>query len=128
MGVVQYSIFRSIIGSIDCPDLCSRIANGFLVIKSNLAAYPNPLGFEVADGGNELVFMDAPDAPRKATMLDKAMVWLGNYLKYETAQEIVISDAKKKDISKRTIERAKAALGIISRREYNYSTKEVKWF
>lgn len=89
---------------------------------------PEMLGFEIADGGREIIFMDAPDAPQKETAIGKAIVWLADYLKEEKAQTDVEDAAKKAGISVATIRRAKKSLGVKSRYQYDHFTKEKAWY
>ncbi|MBK9249456.1 MAG: AAA family ATPase [Ignavibacteria bacterium] len=124
-AIIQY--FRSIIG-MDCPDPMQSNRKRLSVIKSNLAAFPNLLGFEIADSGHEIIFMSAPDAPRKTSEFDRAVTWLANYLKTEMEQVKIIADAKDAGFKQRTIERAKKALCIESRKGYNYDTRESIWY
>ena len=124
-AIIQF--FRSVI-SIDCPDVLTPERKRLAVIKSNLCMTPEMLGFEIADGGREIIFMDAPDAPKKETASGKAIVWLADYLKEERAQTDVENAAKKADFSEKTIRRAKKSLGVISTPRYDYFTKTKAWY
>ena len=124
-AIIQF--FRSII-SIDCPDAMNPERKRLAVIKMNLGLHPEMLGFEIADGGREIIFMDAPDAPKKETASGKAVVWLADFLKEEKAQTDVEDAAKKADFSEKTIRRAKKSLGVISTPRYDYFTKTKAWY
>lgn len=124
-AIIQF--FRSVI-SIDCPDVLTPERKRIAVIKANLCMTPEMLGFEIADGGREIIFMDAPDAPQKETAIGKAIVWLADYLKEEKAQTDVEDAAKKAGISVATIRRAKKSLGVKSRYQYDHFTKEKAWY
>ena len=124
-AIIQF--FRSVI-SIDCPDVLTPERKRLAVIKSNLCMTPEMLGFEITDGGREIIFMDAPDAPRKETMIGKSIVWLAEFLKEEKLQTDVENAAKKADFSDATIRRAKKALGVTSRKKYDHFTKKDKWY
>jgi len=124
-AIIQF--FRSVI-SIDCPDVMTPERKRLAVIKANLCMTPEMLGFEIADGGREIAFMDAPDAPKKETASGKAIVWLANFLTEEKLQTDVEDAAKKAGISEKTLYRAKKSLGVKSRDQYDYFTKKKKWY
>ena len=124
-AIIQF--FRSVI-SIDCPDVLTPGRKRLAVIKANLCMTPEMLGFEIADGGREIIFMDAPDAPKKETASGKAIVWLADYLKEEKAQTDVEDAAKKAGISEKTLYRAKKSLGVKSTHKYDYFTKTKAWY
>jgi len=124
-AIIQF--FRSII-SIDCPDVLTPERKRLAVIKANLCMTPEMLGFEIADGGREIIFMDAPDAPKKETASGKAIVWLADFLKEEKAQTDVEDAAKNAGFSGATIRRAKKSLGVKSTHRYDHFTKEKSWY
>ncbi len=124
-AIIQF--FRSVI-SIDCPDVMTPERKRLAVIKANLCMTPEMLGFEIADGGREIIFMDAPDAPKKETAIGNATVWLANFLTEEKLQTDVEDAAKNAGFSGATIRRAKKSLGVKSRYQYDHFTKEKAWY
>lgn len=124
-AIIQF--FRSVI-SIDCPDVMTPERKRLAVIKANLCMTPEMLGFEIADGGREIIFMDAPDAPKKETAIGNATVWLANFLTEEKLQTDVEDAAKKAGISEKTLRRAKKSLGVKSTSRYDHFTKKKTWY
>jgi len=124
-AIIQF--FRSVI-SIDCPDIMTPERKRLAVIKANLCMTPEMLGFEIADGGREITFMDAPDAPQKETAIGKAIVWLANFLTEEKLQTDVEDAAKNAGFSIKTIRRAKKSLGVKSTPRHDYFTKIKAWY
>lgn len=124
-AIIQF--FRSVI-SIDCPDVLTPERKRLAVIKNNLCMTPEMLGFEIADGGREIIFMDAPDAPKKETAIGNATVWLANFLTEEKLQTDVEDAAKNAGFSGATIRRAKKSLGVKSRYQKDHFTKEKAWY
>jgi len=126
-GSSVISQFFRLIMAIDAPDLLNPKRKRLSVIKSNLAPAPAPLGFEVTAG--EILFMEAPDAPRPKAALDTAVAFLADYLKTgRHNQEAVIAAAKERGISVRTLRRAKKSLGVKSEKEYNHFTRTSTWY
>jgi putative DNA primase/helicase len=103
--------------ALDAPDPYRGGLRRLSVIKSNLAPFPEPLGVWVAAGG-EVRFAQAPRAPRPATALERAVEALKELLGDGPAPanevQAYLQEAR---IAKRTAERAKAEMGILSRPE-----------
>lgn len=124
---VILQFFRIII-AVDAPDLSNQQRKRLSVIKSNLALAPAPLGFEITAG--EILFMPAPDAQRPKTALDAAVSFLADYLKtgLKYPQLEIAEAAKKRGIAEKTLMRAKKALGVASRKEYNSFSHVSTWY
>jgi hypothetical protein len=100
-----------IVWAIDIPDALMPESRRLSVIKSNLAKFPEPVGFVIGDDG--VFFTDAPEAPRVETVADKAADLLLAILAdgpMETRQ--VQEEAIGAGISWPSMTRAKKRLGI----------------
>lgn len=90
-------------------------------IKNNLARFPEPFGFEITERG--VIFTEAPVEPQVRSQLDIAKDWLVEVL---ADSPVPASDIFKQGdnvgLSKRTVQRAKSALGI------NHIFQENQWF
>ena len=83
------------------------------VEKLNLAPKPEPIGFEISGTGGETV--EAPDAPRRATVLTAAEDFLQAKLKHggRPVGEL-IAEAEADGISEATLRRAARSLEVVS--------------
>jgi hypothetical protein len=103
--------------ALDAPDPNREGYKRLSVIKNNLSTFPEPVGFWVTKEG-EMRFGDAPEAPQKATALERAMEALKDLLNEgPVPADKALAHLKEARISKRTAERAKARMGILSRSE-----------
>ncbi len=110
-----------VVWGIDAPDGSAPERKRLHVIKSNLAKFPEPIGFEIfplPDNSDypELIFsIDAPERPKTETVHDKALDFLrvslarGPRLRKELEEE-----ATGQGISNRALVRAKKVLGVVS--------------
>jgi hypothetical protein len=109
-AIVQTS---RLVWAMDAPDPTHEEQRRLSVIKSNLAAFPEPLGLTIGPDG--VAFGDAPCQPRQETQLDRAEAFLLTALKYsEQPQEKLQKDAAGLAISDSTLTRAKGKLRIVS--------------
>lgn len=87
------------------------------VIKSNIGRFPAPLGMEIDEAAN-VHFTEAPDAANRPSALEEAATFLQDLLANGPVKaEVVLAEAEKAGIAKRTLQRAKVALGVDSYRE-----------
>jgi hypothetical protein len=106
-----------IVLALDAPDPIGEDLRRLSVIKSNLAAPPEPLGLWVTESG-ELQFGPVPEPPVKTTALEQAMHALRDRLQSGPLPvEQVIDDLQEQGFSPRTIRRAKVQLGVCSDKE-----------
>lgn len=105
-----------VVWAIDTPDLNDTEHKRLSVIKSNLAAFPEPLGIRIGAAGVECDA--APQPPRVETQLDKACELLQCLLDRQpvTASELE-AEANAAGISWDTMKRAKEKLRIVARRD-----------
>lgn len=105
--------------AIDAPDLDFDSNKRLSVIKSNLARFPEPVGFTIGDE-MRLTFGDAPEAPHEETQMDKAIDLLRALL---ASGPVATNDLKDETIgagiSWPTVTRAKKKLGIVARKTDN---------
>lgn len=105
---------------IDTPDLINKEKHRLSIIKNNLVRFADPIGFKITDTG--LTFGRAPQPPKKETQVDVAADLLLSLLRKKPLPASEIQDeADGAGISWRTINRAKARLGI------NAVRKEGRW-
>lgn len=106
-----------VVWAVDAPDTGYEESKRLSVIKSNLARFPEPVGFTIGDEAR-LVFGDAPEAPRKETQTDKAVDLLRALL---TSGPVTANDVRDETdeagISWATVSRAKKILGIVPVRD-----------
>jgi putative DNA primase/helicase len=119
------SILQSarVIWALDDPDSNSGIKR-LRVIKSNLGAKPNPIGYRVDENG--VHFGNTPMPISKISAAEEAGSFLGSILQDGPvdAQEIY-KKADEFGIQKRTLNAAKSKLGV---RSYKEREKNGKWF
>jgi archaellum biogenesis ATPase FlaH len=114
-GITQLA---RMVWAVDAPDPKKPECRRLSVIKSNLAPKPEPLGFEVKDGG--LLFGEAPELPRPETQVDRAVELLEVLLrKGPMASTVIEEEAKGAAISQNTMRRAKEKLGIVVKKMNN---------
>jgi putative DNA primase/helicase len=103
--------------ALDTPNPNREDTKRLSVIKSNLAPFPAPLGLRVTERG-QVMFCQAPKPPQAMTLIDQAVEALkallsGGPVPYDELME----DLQDIGISERTARRAKAALGVVSRKK-----------
>jgi len=110
-----------VIWAIDRPDPLTPDRVRLQMIKNNVAKFPESVGFEISSQG--VAFGEAPQEPEQETQRDKAADLLLSLLREEPklATEIY-AEGEGAAISKRTLKRAKQALGISAVR------KEGRWW
>ncbi len=92
-----------------------------LVLKSNFGLPPRPFGMQYTRKG--LVFGPAPQVPQKETEITRAVKFLRCQLaKGERPATKVLDAAEQSGFSKKTIERARSALGVKARK------RKTKWY
>jgi len=97
--------------ALDQPDPFAKDWKRLSVIKSNLAAFPEPLGVSVTDKG--VLFGLSPAAPKTETLLDRAVDLLKMFLEHEPKKYIEVQEqCDQAGISRSTMNRAKDKLGI----------------
>jgi len=101
-----------VVWALDKPDPDSEVVR-LGVIKSNLGVRPEPVGLQITTHGPE--FVEAPQPPRTLTVLDRAVELLLDMLAEKPVpQRDILERAEAEGISKRTMDRAKRNLGIVS--------------
>jgi hypothetical protein len=101
-----------IVIAIDQPDPTSSIKR-LNVIKSNLSAFPKPIGFKITGRGIE--FLPAPTEPVTVTELDRAREFLLRILANGPVDADEITKlAKDEELTERTLDTAKSVLQIRS--------------
>lgn len=114
-STTQYA--RIVLG-IDTPNPDDLGHKRLGVIKSNLCAPPNPLGFRIDGGG--VHFCAAPEAPgRPETQLDRAVDFVRSQLRQPMPASELIEAATAYGISEKTLSRARQALKIVTVRAGN---------
>lgn len=102
-----------VIWAIDIPDATQKEHKRLTVIKSNLGKFPEPIGIYWKD--DILKFDDAPEQTINETVTDKAADLLLSLLQNEPKTAVEIEkEFDQAGISKSTMKRAKAKLGVIS--------------
>ena len=102
--------------AIDAPDAATPSRRRMSLLKSNLAGFPSPIGFEILESGP--VFGAAPTAPRVESQSDRAADLLRALLAHgpRRANELE-AEGLGAGISWRTMIRAKDMLNVVSRRD-----------
>lgn len=102
-----------IIWGIDAPDPTHKETKRLSVIKSNLARFPTPLGFEIDQSG--VRFVAAPEPPKEDTLTDRAADLLELLLAEGAKPATKIEEEfKQAGISMAAANRAKKKLGVIA--------------
>lgn len=103
-----------VVWGLDIPDPHNQPDNKRIqVIKSNLARFPEPIGMTLNESG--IYFGAAPTPPQTYTELDKAIDMLKDLLSNGKQPSAYIYDeGEAAGISRRTLERAKKAVGAHS--------------
>jgi putative DNA primase/helicase len=110
--------------AIDAPDPGEEVAKRLSVIKSNLARFPDPIGFTIGDNAR-LTFGNAPEAPRQESQLDKAIDLLKALLNSGPVASADLQDeADGAGLSWDTMKKAKVKMGIVAARD----GRERKWY
>ena len=103
--------------ALDAPDPHRGERKRLLMIKSNLAPFPEPLGVWVTERG-EVRFGAAPEPPERTTALDQAVQAIRDLLQGgPLPAEKVMHDLQALGLSEKTIRRAKTKLGVCSDKE-----------
>jgi hypothetical protein len=103
--------------AIDNPDVTEEEYKRLSVIKSNLARFPDPLGFTIGDEMH-LAFGEAPEAPRQETQLDKAIDLLMALLANGPVASVDLRDeAEGAGLGWNTLKRAKDKMGVVAKRD-----------
>lgn len=103
--------------AIDNPDVTEEDYKRLSVIKSNLARFPDPLGFTIGDQ-MRMTFGEAPEAPRQETQLDKAIDLLKALLANGPMASVDLRDeAEGAGLGWNTLKRAKDKIGVVARRD-----------
>jgi hypothetical protein len=102
-----------LVWALDTPNQLEPNCRRLSVVKSNLACFPNPLGLIVDESG--VHFGPAPELPRQATVLDRAVDLLLALLSDgpKPAEEIQ-REVEEAGLSWVSAKRAKSKLGIVS--------------
>lgn len=112
-GTTAIVQFARVIWGIDSPNKAHPELRRLQVIKNNLAAFPDPIGFEIQDDG--LKFGEAPEAPHVETNEDRARDFLLHLLQREPLPADKIKrELEGAGISYPAANRAKKKLGIVS--------------
>jgi len=102
-----------VIWGLDIPDPARPHYRRLSVIKNNLTPFPAPLGFRIA--GDGLHFGPPPEPPRPDTERERAYTFLHEQLKGGPLPALTLYErAAAAGLSRRTLRRAKKALGIRS--------------
>jgi len=105
-----------VVWAIDAPDPTRPEMRRLSVIKSNLACFPEPLGFQVTN--NSLLFGPAPEAPRQETRVDRACDLLLSLLRQGPREVTELqTEAEGAGLSWDTMKRAKGKLGVVAIRD-----------
>ena len=105
-----------VVWALDAPDPMRPELRRLSVIKSNLAKFPEPVGFQITDSG--LIFGPAPQPPKPETQEDKAADLLMALLQKGPMRVAKLQEeAEGAGISWRTMQRAKMRLGIVALRD-----------
>jgi hypothetical protein len=107
-----------IVWALDVPDPGDKETKRLAVVKSNLARFPEPVGVKWSE--DMIGFADAPEVPQMETVAGKAMDLLTAILEREPLPyHSVENEFQQAGISKRTLERAKIKLGVISTKKHD---------
>lgn len=105
-----------IVWGIDTPEPHQPDTRRIKMLKTNLSAKPDPLGFTISDAG--ITFCEAPEEPRKETQVDRAAdMLLGLLAKGPMRQPDVKERTLAAGISWRSTRRAKDRLKIVPKKE-----------
>jgi putative DNA primase/helicase len=105
-----------LVWALDTPDPQAKAWKRLQVVKSNLAAFPEPLGLTV--DANGIHFGLAPSQPKPESALDRAIDLLRALLQNEPkAADEIYTEFDGAGISEATMKRAKEKLGIVSRKD-----------
>jgi len=97
-------------------------------IKSNLAPYGTPLGYKIVDGAftwtgpsklkiSDIMAVDTVSTSRsKKSKIDIAKEFLQDFLDVPKRQPLIVKEAENNDITKRTLDRAKEKIGVVSKK------------
>jgi hypothetical protein len=109
--------FARIIWTIEVPDPYSEDTKRLRVLKSNLGPKPKAIGFTITDEG--ISFGAAPERPEEESKLREAERMIRELLKpgEEKPASVFVSQAKEKEISEKTLKRAKKKLGVVSEKK-----------
>lgn len=108
-GITQLT---RVVWALDVPDPAHKEQKRLIVLKNNLAKFPEPIGVEI---GDSIKFGPAPKAPQRFTELDRAVDFLLDLLSGQPVLAAEVEEAAKKaDISPSTLKRAKSQLSIKS--------------
>jgi len=110
-GITQ---FARLIWAVEKPDKFSDMRR-VRVIKSNLAAKPTPVGFEITDDGLLAFTKDAPERIEAGPQLVEAEKLIRTFLmppSFRCQAAAILAGATSAGISERTLMRAKKALGV----------------
>lgn len=107
--------FCRMVWAIDTPNAADTDLKRLSVIKSNLASWPDPIGFRI--GEDRIEFTDAPQADKRKTQQGKAVEWLVAQLQNgPVPQKELEQRGEEEGISFRTLKRAKEEIGVKSRK------------
>lgn len=105
-----------VVWAIDSPDPLDQGNWRLHVIKSNLARFPEPIGFHIGDNAIPR-FGPPPSPPRSTSMLQEAVGFLLERLSAGPQKGTEMFDeAKERGISPATLKRAKASLHVVSKK------------
>lgn len=103
-----------VVWALDCPDPMDEETRRLSTIKNNLAKYADPLGFKI-DSTGAVVFVPAPNAPKKTTKLEKAIAFLEQYLTSGPKDaDACLKEMLEQGIGKSTVFSARQDLQIIT--------------
>ncbi len=104
-----------LVWALDTPDPATPDALRLSVIKSNLGRFPAPIGLEIRENG--ITRRGTPKAPVVVTDLDHAKNLIRAMLASGSVPAVDVQrEAEARGISERTLNRAKSALYVSSRR------------
>jgi hypothetical protein len=112
-GAVAITQPARVVWVIDAPDLQDKETRRLSQVKNNLQRMPGPLGLTIGPAG--VTFVDAPEAPQPINQQDQAINFLLALLQDEAMPAAeVFEQAQLAGHSRRTIERAKGKIGVVS--------------
>ena len=102
--------------ALDSPNLSDPNLRRLSQVKNNLAKYPDPIGLEITDTG--IFFKAAPEPPNLKKEIDRAQDFLTELLeKGPVPSTEVLKAIESAGFSKKTTDRAKKQLGVLSKRK-----------
>jgi len=108
--------------ALDTPDPTTPNNKRLSVIKSNIARFPDPLGFSIT--GTGIVFGSAPQKPKANTVIERAKFILLDILnKGPLVASEILEQLIKEGVSKNTVYRARKELGLVQ----FHKGKQVYW-